>query len=136
MAKSKPFTMRLSQETDVWIEHESRRTHRSKGAVVEALTEEGVRMRRFRGVAFRGPEHDRRAWVIGTAFDVWELITGYRDFGSLDRVLAESDITELQLQLALRYAETYPDEIERALEANRLMSEQAMLLYPTLFSRR
>jgi uncharacterized protein (DUF433 family) len=136
MVKSKPFTLRLSEGTDAWIEHESRRTKRSKGAVVEALTEEAVRMRRFPGLAFRGPEHDRRAWVIGTAFDVWEIIGGYRDFGSLERLLAESHLTERHVQLALRYAEAYPDEIEQALAANELTPEQAVFLYPTLFTQR
>ena len=128
--------MRLSAETDAWIDHESRRTRRSKGAVVEALTEEAVRMRRFPGIAFRGREYDRRAWVIGTASDVWEIVSGYRDFGSLERLLAESHITERQVQLALRYASIYPDEIERAIEANQLTPDQACLLYPTLFTER
>jgi uncharacterized protein (DUF433 family) len=93
-------------------------------------------MRRFPGLAFRGPEHDRRAWVIGTAFDVWEIIGGYRDFGSLERLLAESHLTERHVQLALRYAEAYPDEIEQALAANELTPEQAVFLYPTLFTQR
>jgi hypothetical protein len=136
MVKSKPFTLRLSEGTDAWIEHESRRTKRSKGAVVEALTEEAVRMRRFPGIAFRGPEHDRRAWVIGTAFDVWEIIEGFRDFGSLERMLAESHLKERPARLALRYAETYPAEIEQAIEANKLTPEQAAYLYPMLFTER
>lgn len=136
MVKSKPFTMRLSEETDAWIEHESRRTRRSKGAVVEALAEEAVRMRRFPGLAFRGAEHDRRAWVTGTAFDVWEIITGFRDFGSLEQLLAETHLTERQARLALSYADHYPEEIERAITANQLTPEQAMALYPTLFVER
>ena len=39
-------------------------------------------MRRCPGIAFRGPEHDRRAWLLGTALDVWEVIEGYQDAGS------------------------------------------------------
>ncbi|MFN8514779.1 MAG: hypothetical protein U0232_27595 [Thermomicrobiales bacterium] len=136
MVKSKPFTLRLSEGTDAWVEHESRRTKRSKGAVVEALTEEAVRMRRFPGIAFRGPEHDRRAWVIGTAFDVWEIVSGYRDSGSLERLLAASHLKERPARLALRYAEAYPDEIEQALKANELTPDQAAFLYPTLFTER
>ena len=76
MVKSKPFTLRLTPETDAWVEHEARRTKRSKGAVVEALAEEAARLRRFPGIGFRGPDHDRRAWLRGTGLEVWEVIEG------------------------------------------------------------
>ncbi len=98
--------------------------------------EEAARMELHPGIAFRGTEGSRRAWVPGTAFDVWEIIGGYRDFGSLERLLAESQLQEHHARLALRYAEAYPDEIERAIEANRLLSERATSLYPTLFAER
>ncbi len=39
----KPFSIRLSQSTDRFVEAEARRTKRSKGAIVEALTEEAAR---------------------------------------------------------------------------------------------
>jgi len=47
VTKSKPFSIRLSQTTNRFVEAEARRTKRSKGAIVEALTEEAARMRRF-----------------------------------------------------------------------------------------
>lgn len=99
-------------------------------------TAEELRLRCFPGIAFRGPEHDRRAWVLGTAFDVWEIVSGYRDAGSLERLLAESHLKERPARLALRYAEAYPDEIEQALKANELTPDQAAFLYPTLFIER
>jgi hypothetical protein len=40
MAKSAPFSIRLSTLTDELVTREARRTRRSKGAVVEMLTEE------------------------------------------------------------------------------------------------
>jgi hypothetical protein len=36
-AKSKPFSIRISPATDELIAAEARRTHRSKGAVIEGL---------------------------------------------------------------------------------------------------
>lgn len=135
MAKSKPFTMRLNQETERWIEQEARRTRRSKGAVVGMLTEEGIRMRLFPGIGFKGPDGDRRAWVMGTAFDVWEIIEGYQDFGSLERLLAESDLDERPARLALAYYEAYPEEIDEAIAANNLTFEEARRILPTLIGR-
>jgi hypothetical protein len=37
---------------------------------MEARAEEALRMRLFPGIAFRGADCDRRAWVIGMALDV------------------------------------------------------------------
>jgi uncharacterized protein (DUF433 family) len=135
MVKSKPFTMRLSPETNEWVEQEARRTRRSKGAIVEALAEEGIRMRRFPGIAFGGPDGDRRAWVQGTAFDVWEIIQGYQDFGSLERLLAQGDLPERPIRLALAYYAAYPEEIDQAIEENKRVADQALWLYPTLVAR-
>jgi hypothetical protein len=70
-AKSTPFSMRISKGLEEFVEREARRTGRSKGAVVEALADEALRMRLFPGIAFRGADWERRPWVIGTASDVW-----------------------------------------------------------------
>lgn len=44
---------------DALIAAEARRTHRSKGAVIEGLAEEALRARMFPGIAFRGEDWDR-----------------------------------------------------------------------------
>jgi uncharacterized protein (DUF433 family) len=135
VAKSKPFTMRLTPETDAWVEEEARRTRRSKGAVIEALAEEAARARRFPGVAFRGPEHARRAWLLGTALDVWEVIEAYKDAGSLEALLRVSDVAERQVRLALAYYEHYPSEIDRAIAENRTPQADWHRLYPSFVPR-
>ena len=89
-------------------------------------------MRRFPGIGFRGPESERRAWVLGTAFDVWEVIQGYQDFGSLERMMTEGDLAERPVQLALAYYEAYPQEIDRAIAENRITPEEAQRRYPSL----
>ena len=129
--KSEPFTMRLAKATDVWVTEEARRTRRSKGAVVEALAEEAARMRRFPGVAFRGPEHDRRAWVIGTALDVWQVIEAYEDMGEA-RLVEEGDLSARSLRLALAYRDEYPEEVEAAIALNKRSQEEWRALYPGL----
>lgn len=129
--KSEPFTMRLTRETDLWVTEEARRTRRSKGAVVEALAEEAARMRRFPGVAFRGPEHDRRAWIIGTALDVWQVIEAYEDMGGA-RLAEEGDLSERSLRLALAYRKEYPEEVDEAIALNKRSQEEWRVLYPGL----
>jgi len=49
-----PFSIRLSKGLDAAVADEARRTKRSKGAVLESLADEAMRLRRFPGIAFRG----------------------------------------------------------------------------------
>lgn len=117
--KSRPFSLRLSQAADALVGEEARRTRRSKGAVVAALAEEALKARLFPGIAFRGDDWDRRPWVIGTALDVWQIVEAYRDFGSVKRMAAETDLTARQIELAVSYHDRFPDEIDADIERNR-----------------
>ncbi|MGH8908702.1 MAG: hypothetical protein ACRD0K_19950 [Egibacteraceae bacterium] len=117
--KGSPFSIRLTEATDRFVATEARRTKRSKSAIVEALTEEAARMRRFPGIGFRGVDADRRAWVIGTGLDVWQIIEAFNDFGSIEPMVAETDLSERQIRLALTYREHYPTELDEAIAENR-----------------
>ncbi len=129
--QSRPFTVRLSERTERWIEREAKRTKLSKGALLQNLAEESIRMRRFPGLAFRGPEHDRRPWVIGTALDVWEVVEAYKAMG-MERLLGEGDLPATKVRLALRYYEEYPEEIDQAIAENRRSDEEWRRLYPSV----
>lgn len=129
-AKSQPFSIRVSAETDELIAAEARRTRRSKGAVVEGLAEEALRARMFPGVAFRGDDWDRRPWMIGTAFDVWQVVDAHRDLDSIEKVVAEGTLTGRQVRLALAYYERFPAEIDEAIAANRRPLPQLQAEYP------
>ncbi len=83
------------------------------------LPEEAARMRRFPGIGFRGADARRRAWVIGSGLDVWEIVVAHRDFGSVKRMAAETDLAEPRIRLALAYREQYPEEIDEAILENR-----------------
>jgi hypothetical protein len=72
--KGRPFTVRLRPEVERRLEEEARRAQRPKTVMLEALADEALRMRRYPGIGFRGAEHDRRAWVMGT---------GLNDFGAM-----------------------------------------------------
>ena len=129
-AKSKPFSIRISPDTDELISAEARRTHRSKGAVIEGLAEEALRTRMFPGIAFRGVDWERRPWVIGTALDVWQLIDAYRDVGSVETMVAAGNLDERQIRLALAYYERFPEEIDEAIALQRRPLAQLRAEYP------
>ena len=128
--KGAPFSVRFTASTDRTVEDEARRTRRSKSAVVEALTEEAVRTRRFPGIAFRGDDARRRPWLIGTGLDIWETVQMFEDFGSLERLVENTQLSERQVRLALAYRDAYPDEIAAAIAENRRSSAEWHELYP------
>ena len=120
IGKSAPFSLRLSAETDRLVTAEAKRTRRSKGSIVESLAEEALKARLFPGVAFRGADYNRRAWLIGTSLDVWQVIEAYADFErDFDRMIAETDIAERDLRTAVSYYERFPAEVEAFIELNR-----------------
>ncbi|MBA3945098.1 MAG: hypothetical protein H0X37_11115 [Herpetosiphonaceae bacterium] len=131
MPKSEPFTLRLPTDLDQWVTAEAQRTRRSKAAIIEMLAMEGARMHRFPGIAFRGPEHNRRAWLLGTALDVWEVIEAYQQLGSLESLLSEGDLPERHVRLALSYYAAYPTEIDQAIAANQNTQAALHTHYPT-----
>jgi hypothetical protein len=130
MRKGAPFSVRFSPSTESLVEEEARRLRRSKSAIVEAFTEEAARTRRFPGISFRGEDARRRAWVVGSALDVWEIAQMAEDFGSLERLLAETHLSERQVRLALAYREEFPEEIDELVAENRRPAAELHSLYP------
>jgi hypothetical protein len=128
--KASPFSIRLNRSTDRFVAEEARRTRRSKSSVVEMLTEEAAQMRRFPGIGFRGTDANRRPWLMSAGVDLWHIIEAYRDFGSIERMVAETDLQENQVRLALAYWEQYPDEIDERIAQNRIPIDEARDLYP------
>jgi uncharacterized protein (DUF433 family) len=128
--KGEPFSVRFTRPTDRMVEEEARRTRRSKSAIVESLTDEAIRMRRFAGIGFRGEDAARRPWVIGSGLDIWEIIQMLADFGSIERLADETQLTERQVRLATAYRDNYPEEIAQAIAQNRRTAAEWHELYP------
>ncbi len=130
--RTQPFTIRLGTTADMLVRDEVRRSGRPRSAVVEELAEEAAKTRLFPGIAFRGSP--RRAWVIGSGLDVWEIVELPRSYRSDLSKLLESHplLTERQVRLATAYAERFPEEIERHLSENRRSLDELLELYPFL----
>src|SRR6266511_1707484 len=128
--KGEPFSVRLTLTTGRAVEGEARRTKRAKGAFCEALTEEAMKMRRFPGIAFRGDEARRRPWVIGTGLDVWEIAQMLEDFGAVEKLVRDTQLTQQQVRLAAAYRDAYPAEIDEAIAENRRTAHELRELYP------
>ncbi len=103
----------------------------SKTRMLERLAEEALRMRRFPGIVFRGPEHRRRAAVVGTGMDVWEVLMLHGAEGR-ETLLGAHPVTGRQLDVALAYYREYPEEIDRFLKENNRPPEYWQKLHPGL----
>ncbi|MGO9954961.1 MAG: hypothetical protein ACLP50_03120 [Solirubrobacteraceae bacterium] len=127
--KGEPFSVRFTLATDRTIEAEARRTRRSKSAIVEALAEEAACARRFAGIGFRGDDARRRPWVIGSGLDVWEIAQMADEYESVVQLVADTQLSERQVQLALA-PESYPDEVAEAIAENCRSVGEWRELYP------
>jgi hypothetical protein len=131
-SKSQPFSIRLGEDADLLVREEVRRSGRSRSVVVEELAEEAAKTRLFPGVAFRGTP--RRAWVIGTGLDIWEILELLRSYAGDEEQLraAHPLIGERHVRIARAYGERFPDEIAAFVEDTTRPLDELRRLYPFL----
>jgi hypothetical protein len=129
--KTEPISFRPSRSLDSRLDAMRRRTGIAKGRLVELLADEAERMRRYPGIAFRGPDHRRRGWVIASPFDVWEVIQAWQDLGEdTGRLQDQLRLTARQVNLTLAYHREFRDEIDDSLALARRSSTELESAYP------
>ncbi len=128
--KAQPFSIRLRAEDDRFVTEEARRLKRPRGALVEEYAAESIRSRRYPGIGFRGDDYRRRAWVIGTGLDVWEVVALARDFGDERRLVEEYELAPGQIRIALAYAREFREEIDDLIARGRRSEEELRTRYP------
>lgn len=87
------------------------------------LLEEGLKTREFPGIVYKDGPAGRRASLAGGP-DVWQVIRALDEVPAdgpdpVETVSIEADLHPRQISLARRFYETYPDEIQAMLDANR-----------------
>jgi hypothetical protein len=135
-AKTQPFSIRLGAQANLLVADEVRRSGHSRSVVIEELTEEAAKMRLYPGIAFRG--RPRRAWIIGSGLDVWEILDLLRSYDD-DASLLQANhplVSDRHLRLARAYAASFTTEIEMLIQENHRPLEELRKLYPFLHSPR
>jgi uncharacterized protein (DUF433 family) len=128
--KSEPFSIRLAMPEERFVRAEAQRLRRSRSSIVEGLTAEAIRSRRYPGIAYRGEDHRRRAWVIGTGLDVWEIVALLRDFESEQKFSKEYSLALGQVRIALAYYHEFTAEIDELIALGRRSTEELATRYP------
>ena len=116
---SHPLSLRLGEMTIRRLGLRASRNHMPPRTLAQRYVEEGLRMDDHPLVRFADGPAGRRARLIGTGKDVWEVIATVRDN---DGDLAESarylDMPLGLVQAAVSYYGAYTDEIDEWITAN------------------
>ncbi|MCC6442448.1 MAG: transcriptional regulator [Armatimonadetes bacterium] len=132
---SQTLSLRLSEELIERIDRFARRLGngitRSRAGTI--LLDEALREEEFTGIEFRSSTVGRQPYVKRTGMAVWECIMVARRFGlGADATAAHLELPVELVQAALNYYAAYRDEIDLALQDNRLGEERLKRLVPNL----
>jgi uncharacterized protein (DUF433 family) len=122
---SQPLSLRLPDATLERLSACARRRRLAPRTLAQRYVEEGLRMDEHPLVRFVDGPAGRRACLVGSGLDLWEVIDVVRENGG--DVAATAEYLELPLglvQAAVTYYGAYPEEIDDWIEANRREREQ------------
>ena len=123
---SQPLSVRLNDATLSRLGARARRVHLPPRTLAQRYVEEGLRMDEHPLIRFADGPGGRRARLLGTGKDVWEVIAVVRDNGG---DAAESarylEISLGLIQAAVAYYGSYTDEIDQQIEANEQTTAEA-----------
>lgn len=123
---ARTFTIRLPESTVDHLRHRAERAREAPRALAQRYIEEGLRVDEHPLVRFADGPMGRRAALIGTGLDVWEVVATIRDNdGDPEAAAAYLEKPVQLVQAAVAYYGAYPAEIDRMIERNQLAAEEA-----------
>jgi len=121
-----PLSVRLSDATIARLGRHAQRVHLAPRTLAQRYVEEGLRMDEHPLVRFAEGPAGRRARLMGTGKDVWEVIATVRDNGG--DIAEAARYLEMPLglvQAAVTYYGAYTDEIDQWIEVNAQEAAEA-----------
>lgn len=116
---SHPLSVRLTDATIQRLGARARRVHLPPRTLAQRYVEEGLRMDEHPLVRFAEGPAGRRARLVGTGKDVWEVIAVVRDNGGDAAETARYLEMPLGLvQAAITYYGAYSDEVDQWIDLN------------------
>ena len=89
--------------------------HEKPASVGARFVREGVRRARFPAIEFRDGDPARVAYLAGTRWPVWMIVSLVEELDhDLDRAAEHVQRPAALVRFALAYAEAYPEEIKAA----------------------
>lgn len=113
------FSLRLDSHTLAALKRQAERTGQPPRTLAQRYVEEGLRQTDHPLIRFVDGPAGRRAALVGSGLDVWELIDTVRDNrGDADAAAEYLDIPRGLLDAAIGYYGAFTDEIDSQIEAN------------------
>lgn len=126
-----PVSIRLDPEVDRPVRELAKRSRRPLGRVINSLLETALRLERFPGVTFVPGPAGSRAHIPGTGLDIWEIVSLVKEYGDPDALVAAyPNLPRSAVDLALTYAEAYPEEIDEFLTWRERAPEEILRAFP------
>ncbi len=123
---TKPVSLRMNEATVDLLARRARRVGIPPRTLAQRYVEEGLRMDEHPLVRFVDGPAGRRAKLVGTGADVWEVIATVRDNDGDVREAADYLQMSLGLvQAAVTYYGAYPQEIDEWIELNERARDEA-----------
>jgi hypothetical protein len=121
-----PLSVRLNDATIARLGRHAQRAHLAPRTLAQRYVEEGLRMDEHPLIRFAEGLAGRRARLIGTGKDVWEVIATVRDNdGDIAEAARYLEVPLGLVQAAVTYYGAYTDEIDHWIEANEQEASEA-----------
>jgi uncharacterized protein (DUF433 family) len=121
-----PLSVRLNDATIARLGRHAQRVHLAPRTLAQRYVEEGLRMDEHPLIRFAEGPAGRRARLMGTGKDVWEVIATVRDNGGdIAEAARYLEIPVGLVQAAVTYYGAYTDEIDQWIKVNAQEAAEA-----------
>jgi uncharacterized protein (DUF433 family) len=118
-------SFRFSETTLRRLEARAHEVRETRTGLAERYVEEGLRMDEHPGIGFADGPAGRRAIILGTGLDVWEVVATVRQpGGSLGAASRYLELPVSSVRAAVRYYAAFPGEIDEVLERQVVIAER------------
>jgi uncharacterized protein (DUF433 family) len=107
------MSLRVAEAAALELEQVARRRGLSRNELAERYLVEGVVQDEFPEIAFRDGALGRRATLLGTRLDVWQVLDTVRaHHNSVEQAAEYLDLSAERVRAAVRYAAAHREEVE------------------------
>ena len=125
-----PLSLRLSDDALQRLYFEAKLEGIPPRTLAQRMIEEGMRMAAHPLIRFTSGPSGRRATLIGSGLDVWEVVSMVRSSGNDPAEAAETLALPVDLvEAGIAYYGAYPQEIDERIELNRFEAERGRAAY-------
>ena len=129
-------SFRLPADTAARLDLSAAESGMTRTALAERLLDEGLRRLRHPRIDFVDGPAGRRAFVLGTGLDVWEIVATIRaNDGSVEATADYLQVSPSIVEAAARYHSEFAEEIDRWIETNEAIAEREEQLYRQQITR-